>query len=138
MILEGDFMMVIPIIIFILAICIFIFVFAMILSPKLKGKMMSRQIESLKHMTNYSKDDLETIISNMGDVSINSTKNIFDKNDDKLNDITEKATDLSSIAFEKTARAIKKGFTETNIYCKHCGKSIDSDSKFCKHCGKEA
>ena len=21
------------------------------------------------------------------------------------------------------------------MYCKHCGKEIDVDSKFCKHCG---
>ena len=22
------------------------------------------------------------------------------------------------------------------MYCKHCGKEIDNDSKFCKECGK--
>ena len=107
------------------------------LSPKLRGKMLSRQIKSLKHMTDYSKDDLESIISSMGNISINSAKNIIDENGEKLTDIVEKTSDLSSIAVEKTARAIKKGLTESNIYCKHCGKAIDSDSNFCKSCGKE-
>ena len=39
------------------------------------------------------------------------------------------------------AKAIKEGFSEMEndpqMYCKHCGKSIDADSKFCNHCGKE-
>jgi len=130
-------MEIIPIIIFIIASSIIIFTIVFMLSPKLQGKWMSRQIKSLKHMTDYSKDDLESIISSMGDISINSTKNIIDENEEKLTDIVEKGSNLSSIAVEKTARAIKKGLTENNIYCKHCGKSIDSDSKFCKSCGKE-
>ena len=35
------------------------------------------------------------------------------------------------------AGAIKEGFTGGDtMYCKHCGTSIDSDSRFCKNCGK--
>lgn len=88
-------------------------------------------------MTDYSKEDLENIISNMGDISVNSTNNIIENNEDKLTNIVEKASDLGGIAVEKTARAIKKGLTKEGAYCKHCGKTIDTDSKFCKHCGKE-
>ena len=130
-------MVIIPIIIFIVAASIIIFSIVFMLSPKLQGKWMSRQIKSLKHMTDYSKEDLENIISNMGDISVNSTNNIIENNEDKLTNIVEKASDLGGIAVEKTARAIKKGLTKEGAYCKHCGKTIDTDSKFCKHCGKE-
>lgn len=127
----------IPFIIAIIVIAVFIFVFSMMISPKLRAKFMSRQIKSLKYMTDFSKEDLENISSNLGEVSINSTKNILDKNEDKIKDITEKTAEMSSIKIEKIARAIKKGLTENNIFCKHCGKSISTDSKFCKYCGKE-
>ncbi|MBE6144973.1 MAG: zinc ribbon domain-containing protein [Firmicutes bacterium] len=127
----------IPFIIAIIVIAVFIFVFSMMISPKLRAKFMSRQIKSLKYMTDFSKEDLENISSNLGEVSINSTKNILDKNEDKIKDITEKTAEMSSIKIEKIARAIKKGLTENNIFCKHCGRSISTDSKFCKYCGKE-
>ena len=130
-------MEIIGIIIFIVAASMIIFTIVFMLSPKLQGKWMSRQIKSLKHMTNYSKEDLENIISNMGDISVKSTNNIIENNEDKLTNIVEKASDLGSIAVEKTARAIKNGLTEKGVYCKHCGKTIDTDSMFCKHCGKE-
>jgi len=32
---------------------------------------------------------------------------------------------------------MKKGFSDEEIFCKHCGKAIDENSKFCKYCGKE-
>lgn len=128
---------IIPFIIAIIVVVIFIFVFSIMISPKLRAKFMSRQIKSLKYMTDFSKEDLENISSNLGEVSINSTKNILDKNEDKIKDITEKTAEMSSIKVEKIARAIKKGLTEDGVFCKHCGKSISSDSKFCKYCGKE-
>lgn len=124
---------IVPILIF----CIFAFVILMIFSPKIRGKMLSNQIKSLKYMTDYSKDDIQNIATTVGDISINSTKNIMDNNEDNLKDIVEKSSNLGSIAVEKTVRAIKKGLTENSVYCKHCGKIIDADSKFCKSCGKE-
>ena len=52
-------------IIFIISIVIFIAIFTFailsIFSPKFRGKMMSRQVKSLRYMTDYSKDDLETL-----------------------------------------------------------------------------
>ena len=47
----------------ILVICIFIFTFTMMFSPKLRAKMLSKQIKSLKHTIDYSKEDLENLIS---------------------------------------------------------------------------
>ena len=57
-------------------------------------------------------------------------------NEDKLKDIADKSANISKDAITTTVGAIKKGI-KSNIYCKHCGKDIDADSKFCKHCGKE-
>lgn len=90
----------------------FIFVIAQIISPKFRGKMMSRQIKAAKYMMDDSKEDIENISTNMA----NATKE----------------------GIETTTRAIKKGLTEDeSIYCKYCGNKIDKDSKFCKNCGKE-
>ena len=98
--------------IFVVAVLIIIFTIAMAFSPKLKGKMMSRQIKATKYMVDESKEDLQDISTNMAD----ATKD----------------------GIETTVRAIKKGITEDeDMYCKHCGNKIDSDSKFCKNCGKE-
>ena len=91
---------------------VFIFVIAQFVSPKFRGKMMSRQIKSMKYMMDESKDDLESISTDMA----NATKG----------------------SIKTTAHAIKDGFTEDNgTYCKHCGCKIDWDSRYCKHCGKE-
>ena len=49
---------------------------------------------------------------------------------------TRKAN-INKKGIEITANAIKKGLNGSKIYCKHCGKLIDEDSKFCKSCGKE-
>ena len=99
-------------IIVIISIVIFRVILAIILSPKLRGKFMSSQIKAMKNATEESKDDIEKMSTTMA----NATKD----------------------ATEIKARAIKRGLTEDeDIYCKHCGAKIDSDSKFCKSCGKE-
>ncbi len=112
---------------------VFIVVFAMVLSPKLRGKMMARNIKSMKYMLDESKDSLEE----MGNTAINIRKKIIDENEDVLKETASKEGDIASIGVEKKARAIRKGLLEDEIYCKYCGKSIEKDSKFCKYCGKE-
>ena len=90
----------------------FVFMILIMFSSKFRGKMMSKQIKATKYMMDESKDDIESISTNMA----NATKG----------------------GVETTARAIKKGFTEEEgIYCKYCESKIDVDSKFCKNCGKE-
>lgn len=89
----------------------FIYTLAMIFSPKLRGKMMSRQIKAQKYMMEESMDDLRSISNDMA----HATKG----------------------GISTTARAIRDGFSQGNIHCKHCGARIDSDSRFCKECGKE-
>ena len=112
---------------------IFIFTFACILSPKLRGKLMARQIRATKHMIEYSKEDLESL-ANKG---IDIKSNILNKNEDKLKEMSTKEANISKENIEIKARAIKDGLTKDKMYCKYCGESIDEDSKFCKNCGKK-
>ncbi len=105
-------MPIIFIVIFVIVAIMIIFTLLQIMSPKLRGKMMSKQIKAAKYMMDESKDDIRDISTNMAD----ATKD----------------------GIETTVRAIKKGITEDeDTYCKHCGSKIDNDSKFCKNCGKE-
>lgn len=124
---------------------VFIVVIAMMVSPKLRGKMLSRQIKSVKYMTDFSKQDLEDIGTNLGNVSVTIKKKVIDQNGEVLEEISTKNADINSEAVRKMAESIKEGFggtpfentfTEKQIYCKHCGASIDEDSKYCKKCGQ--
>jgi len=111
----------------------FIFVILSMVSPKFRGKMMSRQIKATKHMVDYSKEDLEDLSS----TAINIKKNILDENEDVLREMSDKEANIKKGYVKTMANAIKEGLEEDTIYCKHCGSMIDSDSKFCKKCGKE-
>ena len=90
---------------------VFVFVIAMFISPKFRGKMMSRQIKAGKYMMEESKEDIKSISDNMAYATKDGIKT--------------------------TVGAIKEGLKGESIFCKHCGSSIDADSKFCKKCGKE-
>ena len=115
-----------------------IFLILMMFSPKLRAKMMGQQVKSMKYMLDENKDNLTDIATTTGGIAAQSFNNIINENEDALRNSTNKVSDIAAPAIEKTTRAIKKGFTESdNVYCKHCGASIDSDSKFCKSCGKE-
>lgn len=116
---------------------VFIFTFAMIFSTKFRGKMMSRQIKATKYMMDNAKSDLESIGTEMGNVSVNIRKNVLDANEDVMRDMATREANINKEAVETTARAIRDGFVGDSVYCKHCGSKIDSDSKFCKKCGKE-
>ena len=64
-------------------------------------------------------------------------KYIQQENKQDFTEVASNTADILSAAVSKTAHAVKEGFGEDKIYCKHCGSQIDSDSKFCRHCGKE-
>lgn len=70
-------------------------------------------------------------------MSTKSTRYIQKENQEDLTDIANTSADISKGAITKTARAIKEGFADDKMYCKHCGELIDADSKFCNKCGKE-
>ena len=68
-------------------------------------------------------------------LSIKTAKYLQEENKDELKQITSTSAEIVSEALTTTVQTIKEGLKET-MFCKHCGKEIDSDSKFCKHCGK--
>ena len=70
----------------------FIFTIALIFSPKLRGKMMSKQIKATKHMLDYTKDDLQDLMTTSATMGIDTEKTILDKNEDTLrNNVIRKA-----------------------------------------------
>ena len=99
-------------IVVILVVAIFVFTFLVMFSPKIRGKMMSKHVKATKYMMDESKNDINSISTDMAEAT--------------------------SSGIEITTRAIKKGLTENqSIFCKYCGAKIDKDSKFCSKCGKE-
>ena len=70
-------------------------------------------------------------------MSIESKKYIQQQTKQDLTDIANTTADIYDDAITHTAEAMKKGFAEDKMYCKHCGAMIDADSKFCNKCGKE-
>ena len=98
------------IIIFGISILFFILILAFILSPNLRGKMLSKQIKISKNVVKNSMGDLKELNSFRTDIDRDYYKNI--------------------------ASGIKEGLKDS-VYCKYCGKEIDNDSVFCKHCGKQ-
>ena len=115
---------------------IFIYVIMMMFGTKTRAKMISRQIESISGATNISKEDIENVLTNLSGATIKSKKRILEENEDDLKDIKDAEMRINKDAIKETAKSIKEGFIG-DIYCKHCGKLVDKDSKYCKYCGQE-
>lgn len=96
-------------ILFGLAFIIIIGSFITMLNPNIQGKILSKQVKSLRNMMDESKDTLKSLADDMADINADS--------------------------IEATAKAVKKGLTSDDVICVHCGKKIDKDSKYCKYCG---
>ena len=122
-----------------LAFGIIALVIAMLVSPKLSGKIMARQLKSYKYMMDEAKDSLVDIGTTGSQVGIDVARNVMDSNKEVLKDLASDTADISKEAITTTVAAVKEGITGTvaQKYCKHCGKKIDEDSTFCKYCGKE-
>jgi len=99
------------IIIFIVVFIGFGFGIVLFFSPKLRGWMMSKHVKATKHMMDNSKEDIQSISSDLAQATQDGV--------------------------EITSRAIKNGFQEEDIFCKYCGQKIDSDSVYCSKCGKK-
>ena len=97
-------------IIFISVLIMQIFVLVIFFNPKLRAKFMGHQLKSTKYM--------------------------MEQNEELLKELSTKSANLSKDGIKIKAGAVKEGFSVDSIYCKHCGFTIDSDSKFCKACGK--
>ena len=71
-------------------------------------------------------------------------KEILDYAGEDMTNIGNTMVDIGSPVINKAMDSVvvptvsdtSKG-TDEQIYCKHCGKLIDKDSKFCNKCGKE-
>ena len=121
----------------IFAFLMFVFVFAMMLSLKLRGRVMSSQIKSMRHMTDMSKEDMQQILSTMGDVTAKSQNDVINNNEEILRDSANRYANINKNAVKTTFSGIGEGmYEESTIFCKHCGESIDEDSTFCKRCGR--
>lgn len=120
----------------------FIFTIALIFSPKLRGKMMSKQIKATKHMLDYTKDDLQDLMTTSATMGIDTEKTILDKNEDTLRNNVIRKANINKEGIEITTKAIKDGLSsgsdnKNTEYCIECGKKIPTDAKFCLYCGKE-
>lgn len=112
----------------------FVFTFALLLSPKLRGKLMSKQIDAANYMIKESKNSL----SDLAGTALDIKKNILNENEDTLKEMYTKEAEIAKEGLKIKTSAIKEGLSGTkNVYCKHCGALIDSDSRFCKSCGKK-
>lgn len=119
----------------ILGIAIFAFACIMMFSAKARGKLMSKQMKAMRYMMEESQEDLSTIVSTTNKAASHG----IHESREELKMMGDDLAYASEDAIETTVRAVKKGITEEEpvVFCKHCGKPIDEDSKYCRHCGKE-
>ena len=106
----------------------FIFTIALIFSPKLRGKMMSKQIKATKHMLDYTKDDLQDLMTTSATMGIDTEKTILDKNEDTLRNNVIRKANINKEGIEITTKAIKDGLSsgsdnKNTKYCIECGKN---------------
>ncbi|MBR6613715.1 MAG: zinc ribbon domain-containing protein [Clostridia bacterium] len=96
--------------------------------------MMKSNMDVLKDMTT---GDMGERLKDLSKTAINVKKEILTENQDVLKEMAEMEAEIEKGAIRTKAQAVKEGFgTTATMYCKHCGTSIDSDSRFCKKCGK--
>lgn len=139
---EIDLMSVMSIVFPIIFIGVFITSFLLIFSPKAREKMMARQIKSMKNMYENAKDDLIDLQTTMSSINTEARQNILDENEDIMRSNARRMANIDKEAIKIRAKAMRDAFSgnansTNNIYCKHCGTSIDSDSSFCKVCGQK-
>jgi len=127
------FFVIIPIVV----IVFMVFAFVGFLSPKFRAKMLSRQMKSLKHMVDYSKDDMMEVSKKMSEIGIKTKNAVLNNNEDLLKENATKQAEINKDAVNITAKAIKDGLNNKKNFCKYCGESIDNDSVYCKKCGKK-
>lgn len=111
---------------------IIIIVLFIVLTPLIQGRMLNRSMNTLKKMTSGV---MGSTFKELNKATIQIQKEIMEENYDDLKDLEQMDAEIKSTGIKKKAQAFKEGFESNQVYCKHCGKKIDSDSKFCKYCG---
>lgn len=92
----------------ILVLCIFIFTIASLISPKLRGKMMSHQIKATKYMMNEVKDDLTEMGTMVGSINAKTRKGILEQNEEILKDVEKRQADIEKEGIKMKVKAIKE------------------------------
>ena len=135
------------------------FALLMIFSPALRGRMLAKQIRSVRYATDIAKDDISRTGENLAGAAIDTLENVMENRGEQLKDIssaavrigteaiTENSGALSALAdlagdaaaknIGKIAQAVREGGASSQVFCKYCGAPVDSDSVFCKKCGKK-
>lgn len=123
----------------IIAIGMFVLVACVMFVPGVRSKFFGHQLKMQKKMLEDNKEVMTDIGKITGEIGVKTAKGVIDENEDDIRHVVSKSADMSKDAITTATRAIKKGFTEeeSDVYCKHCGASIDSDSAFCKACGRK-
>lgn len=124
------------VIMFLLGIGFFVFVLLMIFNPKIRSKMMGRQLKATKMILDDNKETIKDIHNLQADIAIESTDNILDKHEKTLEKNMTKMANIGSSSVETTVRAVKQGIKNTKE-CPKCKKYNEEDAKFCKECGTE-
>ena len=130
------FMIVVFVVFFVVTLGFIAFGFLAVFSPTVRSKWIGRQLEMQKKVLEDNKETIKDIHALGGEVTIDSANKILDKKGKDIKHAMDRSTDISSDSIKKVARAIKDGIKD-EMYCKHCGASVDSDSNYCKKCGKK-
>ena len=94
-------------------------------------------------MLDYSKEDLQDLMTTTASMGIDAEKAILDKKEDTMRNNATRKANINKDSIEITTKAIKDGLTNSNVsnqntkYCKECGEKIPSDAKFCAYCGEK-
>ena len=102
---------IVPILVLLMFIIVPIFIvygFITVFSPKLRGKMMSKEVKALNVMLENSKDELAALSK----TATNLQKEILEENEEDLTDIATTKANINKEAIEVTAEAIKKGLSK--------------------------
>ena len=96
--------------------------------------MMKNNMEVLKDMTS---GEMGETLKDLSKTALDVKKSILEENKDTLKEMAKMEAEIEKEGIKIKASAVKEGFAVGDtMYCKHCGASIDSDSRFCKSCGK--
>ena len=68
---------------------------------------------------------------------VKATRYAVEETKEDIKVISDTLADATHDALRDTVSAVREGLGERQVFCKHCGASIDADSKFCRDCGKE-
>ena len=101
-------------------------------------KGMSDQVSRLAKMQKNMIEKNKETYKEMAKIQAELEKDILEDNQEILKETAKQKANINKEAVKVMASAVKEGFSGNGeMFCKHCGASIDLDSKFCKKCGKE-